>query len=626
MEIAPDYRGTVPFMTKKFFKLLLLNRWSALLHDLLCVPLALMLAYWLRFNLGTIPPEFQQSLFELIFIAVPAQGILFWYSGLYRGLWRFASVPDLVKILKMAGLGSIAILSISFLFNRLHGIPRSVFLLYPLLLMGGLSASRIVYRWYKDHRLGFSAQEGKRTLIVGAGRAGELLVRDLLHRDAYRPLAFLDDNPAMVHREIHGVPVRGNTGQLAEYVAGLSIEIVLFAIPSAHKSLLQRLVLECNRIGVPCQTLPSVFEMAGREVDAGKLRSVTVEDLLGREVVKLDQEAIAGCLAGKVVLVTGGGGSIGSELCRQIAAQNPAQLIIFDNGEYNLYVIEHDLRHRFADLQLEAVLGDVKNPERVHWLFLTYRPAVVYHAAAYKHVPMLEANPAEGVCNNVFGTKVVADAADRFGADRFVLVSTDKAVNPANVMGTTKRIAEIYCQNLNSRSKTRFLTTRFGNVLGSSGSVIPLFQKQIAVGGPVTVTDKKITRYFMTIPEAVSLILQAGAMGHGGEIFVLDMGEPVLIDQLARQMIELSGLRVDHDIKIVYTGLRPGEKLYEELLHESEALQKTGHEKLLLAGSRDVEWGWLENQLIELQRVALSRDIEKMMPILHNLVPEFRGR
>jgi len=607
----------------KFFKFFLLNRWAAFLHDLLCVPLALFLSYWFRFNLGSIPLEFKQTLYTLILIAVPVQGLLFWYSGLYRGLWRFASIPDLIRIFKVAGFGTFAIIPIAFLLQCLHGIPRSVLLLYPLLLVASLSVSRIAYRGYKDHRVGFSLEEGKRTLIIGAGRAGEMLVRDLLHRDAYRPVAFLDDNPVMLQREIHGVSVRGNTSQLAEYVAELSVELVLFAIPSAHKSLLQRLVLECNRIGVPCQTLPSVFEMGGREVDAGKLRSVTVEDLLGREVVKLDQEAIAGYLAGKVILVTGGGGSIGSELCRQIAAQKPAQLIVFDNGEYNLYVIEHDLRHRLPDLQLEAVLGDVKNPERVHWLFSTFRPAVVYHAAAYKHVPMVEANPAEGVCNNVFGTKVVADAADRFGADRFVLVSTDKAVNPANVMGATKRIAEIYCQNLNGRSKTRFITTRFGNVLGSSGSVIPLFQKQIAAGGPVTVTHKDITRYFMTIPESVSLILQAGAMGQGGEIFVLDMGEPVLIDQLARQMIELSGLRVDHDIKIIYTGLRPGEKLYEELLHESEALQKTGHEKLLLAGSRDVEWGWLENQLIELQRVALSRDVKKMMPMLHNLVPEF---
>jgi len=625
MVCQTDWLNDISSMAKKLLKILLLNRWSALLHDVLCVPLALILAYWLRFNLGAIPSEFQRSLCELILIAMPVQGAFFWYSGLYRGLWRFASIPDLIRIFKVAGFGSVAIVSISFLLNRLQGIPRSVLLLYPLLLVGGLSASRIAYRWYKDHRLGFSPQEGRRTLIIGAGRAGEMLVRDLLHRDAYRPLAFLDDNPAMFQREIHGIPVRGKTEQLAEYVAQLSIELVLLAIPSAHKSLLQRLVVECNQIGVRCQTLPSVFEMAGRQVDAEKLRSVTVEDLLGREVVELDHEAIAGYLAGKVVLVTGGGGSIGSELCRQIAAQKPAQLVVFENGEFNLYAIDHELRHWFSELQLEAVLGDVKNPERVHWLFNTYRPAVVYHAAAYKHVPMLETNPAEGVCNNVFGTKVVADAADRFGVDRFVLVSTDKAVNPANVMGTTKRIAEIYCQNLNSRSKTKFITTRFGNVLGSSGSVIPLFQKQIADGGPVTVTHKDITRYFMTIPESVSLILQAGAMGKGGEIFVLDMGEPVLINDLAKQMIELSGFKVDKDIKIIYTGLRPGEKLFEELLHESEALQKTRHEKLLLASSRDVEWGWLENQLIELQRVAHSRDIEKILAVMHDLVPEFKA-
>lgn len=613
-------------MTKKFFKLIPLNRWSALLHDLACVPLAFVLAYWLRFNLGTIPQEYQQALATLILIALPVQGIFFWYSGLYRGLWRFASIPDLIRIFKVAGLGSLVIVAIASIWTRLEGVPRSVLLLYPLLLVAGLSASRIAYRWYKDHRLDFSSQKCTRTLIVGAGRAGEMLVRDLLHRVEYRPLAFLDDNPAMHKREIHGIPVQGGTDRLSECVNALSVELVLLAMPSADKSLLQRLVLECNQIGVRCQTLPSVFEMAGRQVDVEKLRSVTVEDLLGREVVELDHEAIAQYLAGKVVLVTGGGGSIGSELCRQIAVQKPAQLVVFENGEFNLYTIEYELRHSFPDIVFAAILGDVKDQDRVDWLFRTYRPNVVYHAAAYKHVPMLEANPAEGVCNNIFGAKIIADAADRFGVGRFVLVSTDKAVNPVSVMGTTKRIAEIYCQNLNSRSQTQFVTTRFGNVLGSAGSVVPLFQKQIAKGGPVTVTHKDITRYFMTIPESVSLILQAGAMGRGGEIFVLDMGEPVLINDLAKQMIQLSGLKVEKDIKIIYTGLRPGEKLYEELLHENEELQKTSHEKLFLARSRDVDWGWLEEQLGDLERVAVSRDIDKMLIIMHDLVPEFAGQ
>lgn len=610
-------------MTKKFLKFILLNRWSAFLHDLICVPLAFIMAYWLRFNLGPIPPQFQQSLIILILIALPVQGLSFWYCGLYRGLWRFASIPDLIRIFKVAGLGSLVIIAIAAIWTHLQGIPRSVLLLYPLLLIAGLSASRIAYRWYKDHRLTLSSQEGTKTLIVGAGRAGEMLVRDLLHRVEYRPLAFLDDNQTMHKREIHGIPVQGGTDMLLDCVRALSIELVLIAIPSADKTLLQKLVLECQEIGVSCQTLPSTFEMAGRQVDAEKLRPVTVEDLLGREVVELDFEAISRYLAGQVVLVTGGGGSIGSELCRQIAAQKPAQLIVFEHGEFNLYSIEYELRHLFPELALAAVLGDVKNTDRIHWLFKTYKPNVVYHAAAYKHVPMLELNPAEGVRNNIFGTKVVADAADQFGVRRFVLVSTDKAVNPVSVMGATKRIAEIYCQNLNDRSTTKFITTRFGNVLGSAGSVVPLFQKQIERGGPVTVTHKNITRYFMTIPESVSLILQAGAMGEGGEIFVLDMGKPILIDDLARQMIHLSGLKAGKDIQIIYTGLRPGEKLFEELLHENEELKKTDHHKLLLAYRRTVDWTWLGHQLAALDRVAVSRDIGKILDILHEIVPEY---
>jgi FlaA1/EpsC-like NDP-sugar epimerase len=364
--------------------------------------------------------------------------------------------------------------------------------------------------------------------------------------------------------------------------------------------------------------------MAEHGVDASRLRKVTVEDLLGREPVQLDVQAISGYLNGKVVLISGGGGSIGSELCRQVASQNPKMLIVYDNGEFNLYSIDHELREHFPDLTLESVLGDVKDVDRVNWVFQTFSPEVVFHAAAYKHVPMVEMNPAEGVTNNVFGTKVVADAADRYSADRFVMISTDKAVNPANVMGATKRVAEIYCQNLAARSKTRFITTRFGNVLGSAGSVVPLFQKQIENGGPLTVTHKDITRYFMTIPESVSLILQAGSMGKGGEIFVLDMGEPVLIRHLAEQMIQLSGLVPEEDIEIVFTGLRPGEKLYEEILHESEGLQPTEHPELLLAKSRQVEWDWLIGEFNSLQTAASSRKVEVLMTHLQNIVPEFR--
>jgi FlaA1/EpsC-like NDP-sugar epimerase len=339
----------------------------------------------------------------------------------------------------------------------------------------------------------------------------------------------------------------------------------------------------------------------------------------------LDEEAITAYLSKKSVLVTGAGGSIGSELCRQIASERPSRFIIFDNGEFNLYSIDNELRSLYPDLNIITVLGDVKNKDRIDWVFRKFNPNVVFHAAAYKHVPMVEINPAEGVQNNVIGTRVVADAADKYNTERFVLISTDKAVNPANVMGATKRVAELYCQNLANRSNTRFITTRFGNVLGSTGSVVPLFEKQIRSGGPVTVTHRDITRYFMTIPEAVSLIMQAGIMGAGGEIYVLDMGEPVLISDLAKQMIRLSGLEPDRDIEIVYTGLRPGEKLYEEIFHKSENLKGTSHPKLLLASSRKFEWEWLINALNELHQASLTRDMNLIIGQLQAVVPEYLG-
>ncbi len=520
-------------------------------------------------------------------------------------------------------MGTLFIVVADFVLTRLHGVPRSVFFLYPLLLITGLSVPRISYRWFKDNHLVLRAKEGQRTIIIGAGRSGELLARDILHRPEYQLLAFLDDDPAKQEREIHGIRVVGGIDNLAETVNYLSIELVILAISSAGKKTVQRIVEECNEIGVDCQTLPSVFEMAGLQVSAGQLRSVTVEDLLGRETIHLDEQAISGYLRNSVVLVTGGGGSIGSELCRQIAKENPAKLVILEHAENNLYRIEYELRQNFTDIVLEAVLGDVKNYDRVNWVFQQFKPDIVFHAAAYKHVPMLEYNPAEGVNNNIFGTKIVADAADRHRVRHFVLVSTDKAVNPANVMGATKRVAEIYCQNFGMRSKTRFITTRFGNVLGSAGSVVPLFRRQIEEGGPVTVTHHDIMRYFMTIPESVSLILQAGSMGNGGEIFVLDMGEPVLIRDLAHQMIRLSGFEPGKDIEIVYTGLRPGEKLFEEILHESENLQPTSHEKLLLANSRQVSWDWLEDELNKLKEGVISRDVDLLKQHLKNIVPEY---
>ncbi|HHL34685.1 MAG TPA: polysaccharide biosynthesis protein [Desulfobulbaceae bacterium] len=604
-------------------KLILLNRWVAFFHDILWIPASFILAVWIRFNLGYIPADQIPFLYKGIAIAIPVQGAIFWLFGLYRGMWRFASVQDLVRIIKSVLLGLPIITTIMAMMTRLEGIPRSFFLLYPLLLAAGLCLPRIMYRLFKDHRFHIPSNAGKRTLIIGAGSAGEMLSRDLLHRDEYQPLAFLDDDPVKWNKEIHGIRVFGDGNRLEEMVDVLSIELVVIAIPSAGKAVINRYVNKCNNLPVQYKILPSLFEMQGKVIDADKLRAVTVEDLLGREVISLDTDAITGYLRNRVVLVTGGGGSIGSELCRQIAAQEPARLIVFDHSEYNLYAIDHELTETFSELPLIGVLGDIRNKERVEWVFRKFSPEVIFHAAAYKHVPMVERNPAEGVRNNIFGTITIAQLADRYGVDRFVLVSTDKAVNPANVMGATKRVAELFCQNFSKRSATKFITTRFGNVLGSAGSVVPLFQKQIEAGGPVTVTHPEITRYFMTIPESVSLILQAGAMGGGGEIFVLDMGEPILIRKLAEQMIRLSGFIPDEDIKIVYTGLRPGEKLFEEILHESEGLQPTNHAKLLLARSRAVDWDWLLGELDVLREAAVSRAVGHLKEHLKAIVPEY---
>lgn len=612
-------------MISKYFGRFLFTKWAAFAHDFLCIPVALYLAFWLRFNLGPIPSQHMPGLLKMLEISMPIQVGMYWFFGFYRGLWRFASLPDIVRIIKAVLLGTLLSALVAVVFLQVAQIPRSIFVLYPVLLGLLLSGSRFLYRYSRDRHLYMKIKAGNRALIFGAGRAGESLIRDIISSQKYRPVGFLDDDPKRYGREIHGVRVLGRLTDLEPLARRLSVTVVLVAIPSANRETINRIVSECTRLGLECKTLPSVVELTGQKIEVGHLRAITVNDLLGREPVHLDERAIAKYLQGKSVLVTGGGGSIGSELCRQIAQSQPKRLIIFEHGEYNLYSIEHELRGSFPDLDLIAVLGDVKIANRVEWAFKAFEPEVVFHAAAYKHVPMLEKNPAEGVFNNVIGTKVVADAADKFGVQRFVLVSTDKAVNPANVMGATKRIAELYCQNLANRSNTKFITTRFGNVLGSAGSVVPLFEKQIKAGGPVTVTHKDITRYFMTIPEAVGLILQAGSMGKGSEIYVLEMGEPILIKDLAEQMIRLSGRTVGEDIQIEYTGLRPGEKLYEEIFHDSEGLMGTEHPKLQLARSREVDWEWLLHQLDELKTSAQSRDVALLLKHIRNIVPEFKG-
>jgi len=602
------------------------NRWMAFVHDLLWVPAAILLAFWLRFNLTDIPTSYVDAFQHLIVVSIPIQALAFWYLGLYRGIWRFASLPDLLRIIKAVLLGTIISFVIIFFWQRLENMPRSVLVLYPAILILGLAAPRMLYRWLKDHHLNFTSLDRKRALLIGAGQAGELLVRDLLKSGAYDAIGFLDDNNRRQGQEIHGVRVIGHLDDIEIVLEKHDIEVVLLCIPSSSKQIIQPIVDSCQRHRIICRTLPSVADLADGKVKVSRLREVQIEDLLGRETIDLDDSNIHHLLTHRRVLVTGAGGSIGSELCRQILQHKPSQLLLLDHGEFNLYSIENELSGLSSThtTNIEPLLGDIRDFERMSWLFEHFQPEIVFNAAAYKHVPLVEHNPAEGVKTNVLGTCQLADMAVKSGVKKFIQVSTDKAVNPTNVMGASKRSAEIYCQNLNRRNdKTAFITTRFGNVLGSAGSVVPLFRKQIEAGGPVTVTHPDITRYFMTIPEATSLILQAGSMGQGGEIFVLDMGEPVKIIDLAKQMIRLTGLEPGHDIEISFTGLRPGEKLYEELFHDAETLVSTSHPKIMLSGSREVDWEEIQQVLEALRQACGKRDIQLLHQTLQQLVPEF---
>jgi len=600
------------------------RRWAVLAHDAAWIPVSLFLAYWFRFNLGNIPAIYLSGLYLLLIAALPVQLGFFHLFGLYRGIWRFASIQDLTRIVKSVAGGAALTFALIFIFQRLQGVPRSVLLLYPMFLAMGLATPRLLYRWWKDRSLNL-AGDRQRALIIGAGRAGELLVRDLLKQGIYLPVGILDDDAAKQGMEIHGVRVLGSLSDISGQIRTMAADVVLLAIPSASRQLIRRVTGDCQQAGIICRTLPSLAELADGRVEVASLREVAIEDLLGRDPVVMDTERVTSLLRDRCVLVTGAGGSIGAELCRQIGRMKPAQLVMVDHAEFNLYTVEQEMRGRLGDVCV-PLLGDVRDHVRMRWVFEHFQPEVIFHAAAYKHVPLVEENPAEGAKTNVLGTCNVADLAVEFAAKAFVLVSTDKAVNPANVMGASKRTAEVYCQNMDARSpKTAFITTRFGNVLGSAGSVVPKFRRQIADGGPVTVTHPEMTRFFMTIPEAVSLILQAGAMGRGGEIFVLDMGEPVKIVDLAEQMIRLSGFVPNEDIAIEFTGLRPGEKLYEELFHEAEHLSGTAHPKLMLAESREADWPTLTGKLEQLRDACARRDTDLVRHTLKAIVPEFQG-
>lgn len=614
------------YLRRKWFlkvRMWLGTRIMTLFTDMMVVAAAWAASFWLRYNL-TIPPASHDIIFKSMAVVIPVQFALLLVFRVYRITARFVSLQDIFRIIQAASAGTFLSVALLFAWNRLEGIPRSVPVLDLILVIAGLGGIRIAYRMFREGII--PRKTGLRTLIVGAGSGGEQLLRALKAENGdYNPVGFLDDSRSKTGKSIAGVKVLGRIRELPEIAEKYDVELAVLAIPSANRKLVRRFVDVCTQAGIAFKTLPSTNDLLAGRLDVGAVREVTIEDLLGRDPVRLDWDLIRSAFSGKRVLVTGAGGSIGSELCRQLVKLGPEQLILLENSEFALYRIEMELNHNGNTGILQPVLCDVRDARTVNRLLQETCPEIVFHAAAYKHVPMVELNPQAGVSTNVFGTCRLAQAAVRAGVKKFVMISTDKAVNPANIMGTTKRIAEIYCQNLNERGRdTAFVTTRFGNVLGSSGSVVPLFQKQIAQGGPVTVTHRDIERFFMTIPEACQLVLQAAAMSRGGEIFVLDMGEPVKIDHLARQLIRLSGYEPDVDIHVVYTGLRPGEKLYEELFHQNEVLNKTSHSKIFLAQSRSFNWDVLQENLENLSMACAHGDTEALVQCIRTIVPEYR--
>ena len=569
----------------------------ALLHDIAVASIAWVAAYLLRFNFE-IPGMHVQYLLESIVWVVPLQAIVFISYGLYRGMWRFASVPDLKRIFLAVGSAAVLVTAILFMVKTSIVVPRSVLILDPLLLILMMGGSRFVYRAWKEHQLyGMSLRQGNPVIVLGAGDAAVALVKDLTRSTKWHVVALLDDDATMLGREVFGVKVKGAIQQIDEISKRLGVRHAIVAMPAAYHQKRRQAIELANQSGLEVFTVPAIDDLMSGKVSISQIRKVDVEDLLGRDAVKLDSSGLHELIDGHTVMVSGSGGSIGSELCRQIVRYKPSTLICLDISEFALYQLEQELSALNLPTKLLYMTCDVKNSVRIKNLLTQHQPAVVFHAAAYKHVPMMEnGNVWEALSNNVIGTHTLATACKEAGIAKFVLISTDKAVNPTNVMGASKRLAEMVCQGLQDAASTSFVIVRFGNVLGSSGSVIPKFREQIAKGGPITITHPEITRYFMSIPEAAQLVMQAGLMGEGGEIFVLDMGEPVKIAELAADMIRLSGLEAD-EIEIEYVGLRPGEKLYEELLADDEHTLPTPHEKLRIAQARTADSAWVNTLL-----------------------------
>jgi FlaA1/EpsC-like NDP-sugar epimerase len=594
----------------------------AMLHDLVAAAFAWSFAYLLRFNFD--PPDnyIDEMVRTLIWVA-PLQGVVFWRFGLYQGLWRYASVTDLRRIFLAVLTAAALIPLVLWMFRVSAVVPRSVLVINPVLLLLIMGGSRFGYRLWKEQGLYRNIRlNGEPVLVLGAGDAAVSLSKELARSNDWRLVGFLDDDADKHGHALNGIKVLGMLDELPQWAERLNVTQAIIAMPSGSHLVRKRAIKLCNQAGLKVLTVPSFDDLLSGRVAISQLRAVELDDLLGRDPVTLDAEGLHALIFGKTVLVTGAGGSIGSELCRQIAHFGPRTLMLYEQSEFALYTIEQELRATQPDLICEFLIGDVRDAARLDEVMDKYRPTVVFHAAAYKHVPLMEQRNAwQAVRNNVLGTCCVAQAAQRNGVSKFVLISTDKAVNPTNVMGASKRLAEMVCQGLQQAEGTRFVMVRFGNVLGSTGSVIPKFREQIAKGGPITVTHPNITRYFMSIPEAAQLVLQAGLMGKGGEIFVLDMGEPVKIVDLAKDLIRLSGMSED-EIRIEFTGLRPGEKLYEELLADNEHTLPTPHPKLRIAQAREVDAAWLEDLLAWVGAHATQDDVE-VKRALTQWVPEY---
>jgi FlaA1/EpsC-like NDP-sugar epimerase len=595
----------------------------ALVHDIFVAAIAWYGAYLLRFNFD-LPLNHQSLMLQTLWLVLPLQAFAFFWFGLYRGTWRFASILDLKRII-LSVLISALILTFVVMASSIFHVPRSVLIIDPILLILMMGGSRFIYRVFKEFRLySISSLKGKPVIIFGAGIAAISLVKDLAQSNHWRVVGLLDDDETMHGREIHGIKVLGNITKLAQIVAQNNVEHVIISNPSGSHLERRKVINIISELNLKALTIPGIDDLMSGRINVSKIRPVLVEDLLGRNVVELDNSGLQHLITGHVVFVSGAGGSIGSELCRQISKFNPSHLICFDISEYALYQLEQDLSLQDLSVKLIYLIGDVKHEARIDKLLTQYKPKVVFHAAAYKHVPLMETdNVTEAFNNNVLGTYILAKASKAAKVDKFILVSTDKAINPTNIMGASKRLAEMVCQGLQDKNGTLFVMVRFGNVLGSSGSVIPKFREQIKLGGPITVTHPEITRYFMSIPEAAKLVMQAGLMGKGGEIFVLDMGDPVRIVDLAKDMIKLSGFSED-EIKIEFSGLRPGEKLYEELLAHDEKTLPTPHEKLFIASARAVNEKWV-NSLLKWVSTSHEKDEQLIKKELKNWVEEYQG-